>query len=139
MGDYHVRMAYDIDADPAAVRAALDTTAGIGSWWNDKIVGAASAEGDEFTLTFEDSPAPFELRVATMSVNRIEWFVAANPPWWAGTTIRFDIAQEGAGTKLLFEHRDFDPESPIIPVITPAWAQFVGNLKAVAESEGAVA
>lgn len=42
--------------------------------------------------------------------------------------------EDGHGSCLLFSHRDFDPDNPVIPVITPAWAQFLLNLKAVAES-----
>ena len=136
MGDYHLRMAYDIDAGRSSVLAALDNTAGIASWWNDQIEGAASAEGDKFVLTFEDSPAPFELQVTTLTDQRVEWFVAENPPWWAGTTIRFDIGHdpESDATKLLFEHRDFDADNPIIPIITPAWAEFVAGLKRMVET-----
>jgi hypothetical protein len=29
----------------------------------------------------------------------------------------------------MFSHRDLDPANPVIPVITPAWAQIILRLK----------
>ena len=136
MGDYHLRMMFDIESTPGDVMAVLDNRAGIASWWSDKIEGVASAEGDKFLVSFPDAPAPFELQVTTLSDGRVEWFVAEVPPWWAGTTIRFDVMPDpdGQGSKLLFEHRDFDADSETIPIITPAWAQIVLRLKQVVET-----
>ena len=58
------------------------------------------------------------------------------PPWWAGTTIRWDLADnpDAAGTRLLFSHRDYDPENPVIPTVTPAWGQIILRLKTRAET-----
>ena len=58
------------------------------------------------------------------------------PPWWAGTTIRWDVGSnpEGPGTRLLFSHRDYEPGNPVIPIVTPAWAQIIVRLKGYAET-----
>lgn len=134
MGDYHVHGQFDIEASPEAVRRWLNHPEGIAGWWSDSVTGAASAPGDHFEVRFPTSDDVFQLAVTEASPDRIEWYIAENPPWWKGTTIRFDLSQEGAGTRLLFSHRDFDPDNPIIPVITPAWMRFLYNLKDVAES-----
>ena len=38
------------------------------------------------------------------------------------------------GTRLLFSHRDYDSANPVIPIVTPAWAQIILRLKALAET-----
>lgn len=134
MGDYHLQMQFDIETSPDQVRRWLETPEGIAGWWSDRVSGPAGAVGDTFEVRFPTTPVVFELAVTEASEERIEWAIAENPPWWQGTTIRFDISQEDEATRLLFSHRDFEPDNPVIPVITPAWAQFLANLKEVAES-----
>lgn len=135
MGDYHLHMAFEIEADRSGVLPWLTTTNGIAGWWSDTVAGEAGETGDTFVVAFPDSPVDFELAVANASRDRVEWFVADNPPWWQGTTIRFDLADsEEGGTQLLFSHRGFEPDDPIIAAITPAWVRFLDNLVAVAES-----
>jgi hypothetical protein len=128
-------MQFDMNADPSTLRRWLDNPTGISGWWSDKIEGSAGKVGDTFSVYFPSSPVVFQLKVTSASPERIEWHIPESPPWWQGTTIRFDLTKaEGGGTQLLFSHRDFDPENPIIQVITPAWAQFLLNLRAVSES-----
>lgn len=135
MGDYTIRGGFDTTAEPAEVRKWLDSTDGIAGWWSDTVNGDAGTEGGTFHVTFPDSPVVFELEVAELGHSVAAWFIAENPPWWKGTTIRFELAaREEGGTDLLFSHSGFEPDDPIIAVITPAWVRFVDNLVAVAES-----
>jgi hypothetical protein len=131
MGDYHVLMQFDIEAEPEKVRRALDTEEGIRSWWTTR----AQLEGRSLQTSFPDVPQPFEFSVSE-TPERIDWITGGFPPWWAGTTIRFDIGRrpDGPGTRLLFSHRDYEPDNPVIPVITPAWAQILLRLKSFAET-----
>lgn len=136
MGDYHVRMQFDIDAEPKEVREAIATRNGVASWWSTATEGDPGQPGGRLQVSFPDVPQPFQMEVVTSSDERLEWRVGDFPPWWAGTTIRWDVTAnpEGAGTRLLFSHRDFDPANEVIPVITPAWAQIVLRLKGYAET-----
>ena len=134
MGDYHVRMAFDIAATPASVMKALASTEGIASWWSDNVVGEASEVGDTYEIGFPDGPVPFQLEVVELSDTRVGWHIAEMPPPWAGTTILLEVGPASGGAKLLFEHRDFDADNPAIPIITPAWAQILLRLKQVVES-----
>jgi len=135
MGDYTIKAAFEIDATRSEVMRWLDSTEGIAGWWSDGVTGEAGAAGDHFTVAFPDSPAPFELEVAVGDAETVEWHIPVNPPWWKGTTIGFDLGEGDAGkTTLLFTHRGFDADDPIIQVITPAWVRFLDNLVAVAES-----
>jgi hypothetical protein len=131
MGDYHVLMQFDIDAETEVVRRALTTEDGIRAWWT---THADLADGSLRT-GFPDSPQPFEFAVRNGG-DRIEWVTGGFPPWWANTTIRFDVGPnpDGPGTRLLFSHRDYEPDNPVIPIITPAWAQILLRLKGYAET-----
>lgn len=139
MGGYHVMMQFEVDAAPRAVRERLTSTEGISSWWSDVVTGSASALGDRFEVSFPDAPEPFEMEVGRADEGAVEWRVGTRPEWWMGTTVRVETEEGPTGpdsTLLMFSHRDFDPESPVIPIVTPVWAQVMARLKLVAETGG---
>jgi hypothetical protein len=131
VGDYHVQMQFDIDAPPDDVRGALETKEGIRAWWSTR----SNLAGDTLQVSFPDVPQPFEFDVRE-GAGRLDWVTGAFPPWWAGTTIRWELEAnpDAAGTRLHFSHRDYDPDNPVIPIITPAWAQIILRLKGYAET-----
>jgi uncharacterized protein YndB with AHSA1/START domain len=135
VGDYAIKALLDVARPPADVKRWLDNPEGIAGWWSDKVEGSAEAPGDQFHVTFPTSPVVFDLDVTSASDQLVEWRIDKNPPWWQGTTIRFELSESEVGrTQVLFTHRGFSPEDPIIQVITPAWVRFLDNLVAVAES-----
>jgi hypothetical protein len=135
MGDYSIKAQFEAGCPPLAMKRWLDNSQGIAGWWSDKVDGAAGTVGDTFHVTFPTSPVVFDLEVIAVSDTAVEWHIPQSPPWWQGTTIRFELSgSEGDKTQLLFTHRGFDLDDPIIQVITPAWIRFLDNLVAVAES-----
>jgi hypothetical protein len=134
MSDYTIKAQFEAACSPDEVKKWLDNPAGIAGWWSDRVEGAAGQEGDEFHVSFPSTPVPFELLVTDISDRAIEWEIPASPPWWKGTSIRFELTGDDGKTKLLFTHRGFDPADPIIEAITPAWVRFLDNLVVVAES-----
>jgi uncharacterized protein YndB with AHSA1/START domain len=122
VGDYHVLMQFDIDADPATVHEALTTEEGIRAWWTTH----ADIEDGRLETSFPDTTQPFEFSVRN-GEERVEWVTGGFPPWWAGTTIRWVVEPDPdkPGTRLHFSHRDYDPDNPVIAIITPAWAQII--------------
>jgi hypothetical protein len=132
VGDYKILMQFDIAADPAAVKRALETEDGIRAWWSKRTTGPADGQ---LRVRFPDVPEPFEFSVQDGD-GRTEWVTGGFPPWWAGTTIRFDVGPnpDGPGTRLLFSHGGYEPDNPVIPIVTPAWAQILLRLKGYAET-----
>lgn len=135
MGDYSIKAHFEAACPPADLSRWLDSTEGSAGWWSDMVEGEAGSPGDEFHVTFPTSPVMFQLEVAASDTELVEWTVPESPPWWKGTTISFELSGGDEGqTHLLFTHRGFESEDPIIGVITPAWVRFLDNLVAVAES-----
>ena len=63
MGDYAIRMQFDIDADHETVMQALTTSDGVEGWWSRPVDGDPGKDGGEFRISFPDVPQPFEFAV----------------------------------------------------------------------------
>lgn len=133
MGDYAILMQFDVNADRETVHRAVSTQEGIRSWWSVKSDGPTDGE---LRVSFPDVPQPFEFSVSRDDSDSIEWITGGFPPWWAGTSIRWDLTDnpDGAGTRLDFSHGGYAPDNPVIPIVTPAWAQIILRLKGYAET-----
>lgn len=134
MGDYAIQARFEASCSPAELRKWLTSTDGIAGWWSDSVTGLASSQGDRFHVSFPTTDVIFDLDVTELSDSGVEWHVPENPPWWKGTSIRFDLSPTDDGSSLLFTHRGFQPDDPIISVITPAWIRFLDNLVDVAQT-----
>lgn len=134
MGEYAIQAKFDARCNPGDLNRWLTTPEGIAGWWSDTVTGAAAREGDEFHVTFPTTDVVFDLVVAGVSDSGIRWEVPESPPWWKGTSIQFQIGAAESGSTLLFTHRGFEADDPIIAVITPAWVGFLNNLVEVAET-----
>lgn len=136
MGTYAIRMQFDIDASVDAVVKALATQDGVKSWWSDRVEGSPGESGGQLRVSFPDVPQPFEFAVRRDSDHALAWETLEFPPWWAGTTIRWDVNDnpEGPGTRLAFAHEGYDADNPVIPIVTAAWAQIILRLKGYAET-----
>lgn len=133
MGDYAIQMQFDIAADDPTLRRALTTTDGIRSWWSTR---SDLSDDGQLEVSFPDVPQPFEFAARETPGGTLEWVTGGFPPWWAGTTVSWALAPnpDGPGTRLLFRHGGYDADNPVIPIVTPAWAQIVLRLKEYVES-----
>jgi hypothetical protein len=134
MGDYAIKALLEVDSTPEGVKRWLDSPEGIAGWWSDSVDGDAGHVGGTIQVRFPTTSVPFDLVVSELADDVVEWNVPESPPWWKGTTIRFEVNEEEEGTTVRFTHSGFDPEDPIIEVITPAWVRFLDNLSQVAAS-----
>jgi hypothetical protein len=134
MGDYTIQARFETGSTPAEMMRWLTTTEGIAGWWSDTVTGSAGSEGDLFHVSFPTTDVVFNLVVAELSDEIVQWDVPESPPWWKGTSIRFQVEPSDSGSSLLFTHGGFEPDDPIIAVITPAWVGFLDNLIDVART-----
>lgn len=134
MGDYTIQARLDAACEPGDVSMWLQSPEGIAGWWSDRVSGSASTAGDVFAVDFPSTDVTFRLVVVECTDNVVEWDVPESPPWWKGTTIRFDVEATDDGSTISFTHRGFESDDPIISVITPAWVGFLNNLVEVAQT-----
>ncbi len=129
---YAIRAQFESEFPAADYTSWLRTSEGIAGWWSDSVTGSATEVGDVFHVAFPTTPVTFDVRVNATGDGVVEWSIDESPPWWRGTTIRFDLTDADQGSMLMFTHDGFEPDDPIIPVITPAWVRFLDNLVEVA-------
>lgn len=134
MGSYTIQAKFDAECAPSEVMRWLKSTEGIAGWWSDQVSGAAASVGDEFGVDFPTTEVTFRLVVVESSDDAVGWDVPESPPWWKGTSIRFQVDESEPGSTILFTHGGFEPDDPIIAVITPAWVGFLNNLVDVAQT-----
>ena len=62
--------------------------------------------------------------------SRVEWLVHAAPftPEWHGTSIVFELAPAGAGTKLTFRHRGLTPQLECFDMCHEGWTHYLASL-----------
>src|SRR5688500_1440559 len=99
MGDYAIRMQFDIDAGRETVHRALSTQEGIRSWWSVQTDGPSDGQ---LRVSFPDVPQPFEFSVSDDGASTVKWVTGEFPPWWAGTSVRWDVTDnpDAPGTRL---------------------------------------
>jgi uncharacterized protein YndB with AHSA1/START domain len=128
-------MLYTIDADPKTVYDAITTRSGVASWWTTR-VDVPETIGGVVKASFPDMPMTWEMEITALDEpSRVVWKAIGGPPHWTGTTIGFDLTSgESGGTVLRFDHRDFAQVDDTFRIVTVAWAQILGHLKAYAET-----
>lgn len=135
MNVYAIQARFSATCPPSEVMRWLTTVEGVAGWWTDSVTGSAGDVGDIFQARFPTTDVVFDLEVSEASDHAVAWHVPESPPWWKGTTVRFEVSEDDEGeTSLLFTHSGFASDDPIIAVITPAWVGFLNRLVEVAES-----
>jgi uncharacterized protein YndB with AHSA1/START domain len=134
MGDHFMRYQLDVAADRETVRRAITTETGVKGWWTDEAVVPESV-GSRLALSFPEVPQPFDLELAESSDARVVWRAGSFPPWWEGTTVHWEIADnpDRDGTRVVMTHAGFDPENPVVGLVTMGWGEILTHLRDFAE------
>jgi uncharacterized protein YndB with AHSA1/START domain len=117
-------------ATPDQVYDALTTIEGLAAWWT-----TDTREGDN-TVEFRfGEVGGFDMRVVELTPNkRVEWLVVDGPAEWIGTTVTFDLAQDGEWTIALFAHTGWREPVEFMYHCSTKWASFLLSLKALVET-----
>lgn len=120
------------------VYRAITTAEGVRSWWTrDADLGesvggmgvfrfGAYGEGEHATrASIEELTPPTRVAWKTISSFR---------PEWSGTSIRFDLREEGRSTALLFAHRSFAEADEIYAFTTTGWGYYLVSLQQYLET-----
>ena len=89
---------------PDKVYEALTTIEGLSGWWTDDTTGTAEVGG---VVQFRFPPGGFDMEVVEQRPNEsVEWKVVDGPEEWIGTTVNWQLRQDGDYTIVMFRHQD---------------------------------
>ena len=126
-------------AAPQTVYEALTTVDGLAGWWTGDTTGDGGTGG---VLQFRFPPVGgFDMKVLEATPGeRVTWRVVDGPPEWIGTTIDWQLRQDGEHTIVLFKHQGWKEPVEFMHHCSTKWASFLLSLKALVETgEGAPA
>jgi uncharacterized protein YndB with AHSA1/START domain len=120
-----------ITATPEKVYESLTTVEGLAAWWTTD----TSGDGDG-TLKFRfGEVGGFDMNVLDLQpAKRVLWEVVDGPAEWVGTTVSFELAQEGEWTIVLFAHAGWREPVEFFNHCSTKWAIFLMSLKALLET-----
>lgn len=123
-------------SSPQRVYEALTTLDGLAGWWTEKTSGETGLGG---MIEFRFRAGGFDMKVAELDPGRlVRWEVVAGPEEWIGTTVRWELREQGDYTIVLFTHEGWREPVEFMHHCSTKWATFLMSLKQLLETgEGA--
>jgi uncharacterized protein YndB with AHSA1/START domain len=118
-------------ATPAQVYEALATEDGLAAWWT------RDTSGDpEGTIAFRfGEVGGCDVKVLDLQPDkRVLWEIIDGPSEWIGTTVSFELIQDGEWTIVLFAHAGWREPVEFMNHCSTKWATFLMSLKALVET-----
>jgi uncharacterized protein YndB with AHSA1/START domain len=121
---------------PEKVYDALTTIDGLAGWWTHDTSGRADVGG---VIEFRFPPGGFDMEVVEQTEGKhVRWKVVDGPEEWMGTTVDWELRQDGEYTIVLFEHQGWKEPVEFMHHCSTKWATYLISLKALVETgEGA--
>jgi uncharacterized protein YndB with AHSA1/START domain len=117
------------DASPQDVYDALTTVEGLAGWWTE------DTKSNDGVLEFRFPPGGFDMEVVEVQpAERVTWRVADGPAEWVGTTIDWELRQDGDYTIVLFSHRGWKEPVEFMHHCSTKWGSYLMSLKSLVET-----
>jgi len=117
---------------PDGVYQALTTIDGLAAWWTTDTTGKTDL-GDVIDFRFENGG--FSMKVLDLVPGElVGWEVVDGPEEWIGTTINWNLKQNGDYTVILFEHLGWKEPVEFMYHCSTKWATFLLSLKDLVET-----
>jgi uncharacterized protein YndB with AHSA1/START domain len=137
-------MSFTVEQTPQQV---FDAVNDVRNWWSGTIVGETSALGAEWTYSVPDLHFSRFRITELVPAERVSWLVldshltfVVDKEEWTGTTVRFEITEEGGPgdsrrTRLTFTHEGLTAEQECYDVCNTAWGQYIlGSLRTLIQA-----
>ncbi|GAA4354541.1 SRPBCC family protein [Angustibacter luteus] len=119
-------------SSPKEVYDALTTLEGLSGWWTEKTTGETAVGG---VIEFRFTPGDISMKVVDLDPGRlVRWEVVDGAPEWIGTTVEFDLRQEGDYTIVMFKHEGWREPVEFMHHCSTKWATYLMSLKQLVES-----
>lgn len=124
---------------PEKVYEALTTIEGLAGWWTDgttgQTVGGSGSTDVGEVIEFRFPPGGFDMQVTEqVPGERVGWKVVEGPEEWVGTTIDWDLRQDGDWTVVMFKHQGWREPVEFMHHCSTKWATFLMSLKQYVET-----
>ena len=120
-------------ATPQPVYDALTTVEGLAAWWTGDTTG--DGDGVRGTLRFRFPAGGFDMEVTELRpAERVSWRVVEGPEEWVGTTIDWDLRQDGEHTIVLFTHAGWREPVEFMHHCSTKWGSYLLSLKSLLET-----
>ncbi len=120
------------DSTPKEVYDALTTVDGLAGWWTDDTKGSSDVGG---VLEFRFLPGGFDMEVIELQpAERVVWRVADGPAEWIGTTVDWQLRQDGDYTIVLFKHQGWAEPVEFMHHCSTKWGSYLMSLKSLVET-----
>jgi uncharacterized protein YndB with AHSA1/START domain len=115
------------------VYRALTTVEGLSGWWTETTSGDSNKVGG--VVEFRFGAGGIDMKVLELEPNRrLVWQVVAGPEEWIGTTVSFDLRQEGDWIIVFFKHEGWKEPVEFMHHCSTKWGVFLLSLKSLLES-----
>lgn len=115
------------------VYRTLTTRDGLAGWWTTDTRGEGDQTGN--TVIFRFGTDGFDMKVKNLqSPGLVEWEVLDGHQEWIGTTLRFELKQDGDYVILLFKHLNWKEPVEFMHHCSTKWAIFLMSLKSLVET-----
>lgn len=119
-------------ATPEQVYDALTTLDGLAGWWTEDTTGDTRLGGE---IAFRFPPGGFDMTVTGLEPGRaVRWEVADGPAEWVGTSIVWDLRQDGDYTIVMFGHHGWREPVEFMHHCSTKWASYLFSLKELLET-----
>lgn len=118
---------------PAAVYDALTRVDALAAWWTEDTRGSGDAVGGRLEFRFPAGGFNMEV-VELVPSERVVWRVVDGPQEWVGTTVEWDLRQEGEHAIVLFAHRGWSEPVEFMHHCSTKWGSFLLSLKSLVET-----
>jgi hypothetical protein len=134
MTDQNYTTAFTVKQTPDEVFAAINN---VRAWWSGDIEGSTDKLGDEFTYRYKDDHYSKQKITGFIPGKKVVWRVldgslnfVEDRTEWTGTTIIFDISQNGDNTDVRFTHVGLVPKLECFDACSDAWGSYInGSLR----------
>jgi uncharacterized protein YndB with AHSA1/START domain len=114
------------------VYGALTTIEGLSDWWAENTQGDGTLGG---MIQFRFEPGGIDMKVLELyPAKRVLWQVVDGPQEWIGTTVTWELKQEGDYSVVLFKHEGWKEPVEFMHHCTTKWGVFLMSLKSLPET-----
>jgi uncharacterized protein YndB with AHSA1/START domain len=111
---------------------ALTTLEGLSGWWTNDTHGGGDVGG---VLEFRFDNGGIDMKVLELEPGeRVLWEVVDGPAEWIGTTVSFDLKQEGDYAIVLFKQQGWKEPVEFMNHCSTKWGTFLLSLKSLLET-----